>query len=149
MKKIKIKKIRLEDLVPHEQFRKKHKAELHVQIKKDKVLMRPIVVHDIGRHRAGKYMIIDGHHRTQVLKKMGLTYVPAHVLNYFQSHIVVRSWKGNRVWDKEKIIRSALKGKLLKPKSTKHVFVKHGKEAPFQDNDHVEPLIKYRLSRLK
>ncbi len=149
MRKINIKKIRIADLMPHEKFRVKHREELHIQIKNDKVLMRPIAVHELTEQAPGKYVIIDGHHRTQVLKRMGLTYIPANVMDYFSEDIIVRSWDKNKVWDKKRIVARALRGKLLKPKSTKHVFVRYGKEAPFQDNDYIEPSVSYPLSKLK
>lgn len=145
----KIKKIKLVDLIPHEQFREDHRAELAEMIKNDRVLKRPITVYDLGSYKPGKYMIIDGHHRTQALKSLGFAYVPANVIDYFDKRIIVRSWGVDMVWDKKEIVLSALEGKLLKPKATKHVIVRYKKESPFQDNDYVEPLINYPLDELK
>ncbi len=142
-------KIKIEDLVPHEQFREDHKKEIKTQIKKDRMLKRPIVVHDLDFPNKKKYMIIDGHHRTQSLKELGYTYIIAHAIDYHEPTYKVLSWEGDKVWTKHEIIRSALRGELLKPKTTKHVVVMGGKEHPFQDNDHVEPFINFPLEELK
>ncbi len=149
MKTEKIIKIKLEDLVPHEEFRPEHASELVAQIRNDKVLKRPIAVYDLGSYKPGKYMIVDGHHRTEALKEMGLTYIPANVIDYFDRKIVVKSWNIDMVWDKKEIVIGALEGKLLKPKATKHIIVRYKKESPFQDNDYIEPLINYPLEELK
>ena len=149
VKNTKIAKIKLDDLIPHEQFREKHSAELAEMIKNDKVLKRPITVYDLKGYRPGKYMIIDGHHRTQALKSLGFNFVPANVIDYFDKRIIVKSWGVEMVWDKKEIVLGALDGKLLKPKATKHIILRYKKEAAFQDNDYVEPLINYPLEDLK
>ena len=56
MKAEKIIKIKLDDLIPHEQFREEHAQELIAQIKNDKVLKRPIAVYDLGSYKPGKDM---------------------------------------------------------------------------------------------
>ena len=149
MKAEKIVKIKLSDLIPHEQFRPEHAQELTVQIKNDKVLKRPIAVYDLGSYKPGKYMIVDGHHRTEALKALGLTYVPVNVIDYFDRNIMVKSWDVEVVWDKKEIVMGALEGKLLKPKATKHILVQYKEESAFQDNDYIEPIINYPLEDLK
>lgn len=146
MHRPRLEKIRISDLISHE-------ATVPEQIKtsteamlSENVLKRPIVAHFIKGEN--KYLIIDGHHRVESLKGLGCKYVIANIVEYFSEEIRVRSWAGGKQWGKIEVIRSALDGRLMAPKSTKHVIVMYGEERPFHRNDVVEPVIDYPLSQL-
>lgn len=149
MEMINLIRISLSDLLPHEEIRQELKIEMERGIEKEGMLKRPIVVYALDVNGSKKYMIIDGHHRSQSLKDLGCRYVMANCLNYFSDSIKALSWDGNGEWDKREIVKSALVGRLLKPKTTKHVIMVKGKEASFQDNDFVEPLINCPIDKLK
>ncbi len=141
--------MRIEHLLPHERVGKRRVAELKNEIRRDGVLKRPIAVHMLGGANKGKYMIIDGHHRVEALKSLGLTRAPASVVDYFDSRITVRSWRSGKVWDKRSVIRIATIGRLLEPKTTRHTIRIADVERSLHDNDVVEPEMDYPLEELK
>lgn len=144
-----IKILAIADLVPHEQFREDHKEEVKSAISDDGMLKRPIAVYNLEKYGVrGKYLIIDGHHRTQSLKELNCKSIAVNQMDYFDSRIKVHGWSEDKDWDKDVIIRRALRGELLAPKTTKHVIVDADDERVFQDNDDVEPESKYLLSTL-
>lgn len=146
----KIVKIRLVDLLPHELYNEENKKELIGKMNNDLILKRPIAVYDLKpKFDIDKYLIIDGHHTSESLKDLGYSYVLASYLDYFSPIFKVRNWNDNKEWNKYDIIKSALNGRLLEPKTTKHVFVIKDKEYQFHDNDLIEPVIDYPLRLLK
>lgn len=73
-------------------------------------------------------VIIDGHHRYQSLLKMGIKQMPVTFINYSHSSIVPDL---DDLITKEEIIEAALRGNLLKPKSSfHHVINSDGKYYP-------------------
>jgi len=142
-----IKRIEISRLVPHEQFRENHVSEILASFKRDGFQLRPIVIHRLGD--GGLFLILDGHHRTEAARRLNLNYVMANIVDYFDPRIVVRSWGNEAELSKEDIIRIALNGMKVPPKSTKHVVTINGEEAPFQDNDFIEPEIYTSLRALK
>jgi len=146
-----ITKIEIDKLLPHEQTREDHIQELLDQITKDGFLMRPIAVFktNIPGH-SEHFIILDGHHRTGCLKRLGCKHIMANVVDIWDPAIKVGCWADlNKELPKEKIIELALSGKDLKPKTTKFIFCSGGQNAPFQDNDLVEPKIFTPLEELK
>ena len=64
-------------------------------------------------------VIIDGHHRYYVLKKLNFKQMPITKIDYDNENIATHMIKG-RGLSKEDIINTALEKKLLLPKSTLH-----------------------------
>ena len=64
-------------------------------------------------------VIIDGHHRYYVLKKLGYKKVPISLINYNSPKIITHDIRDKQL-DKSFIIECAASGKLLKPKSSMH-----------------------------
>lgn len=69
----KFKLLKLEKLKPHEQIQLGHFKELKKEILSDGFLKEPIIV-DINT-----MVVLDGHHRFNILKKLGYKFVPAWV----------------------------------------------------------------------
>ncbi|WBA57171.1 ParB N-terminal domain-containing protein [Providencia sp. 21OH12SH02B-Prov] len=68
------------------------------------------------------YAIMDGHHRFEVAKKLGLRRVPAVMLNYNLPSVQVISWREDFVINKS-IVQSYIKDKKVFPhKTTKHII---------------------------
>ncbi|MDG4696929.1 ParB N-terminal domain-containing protein [Providencia sp. CRE-3FA-0001] len=68
------------------------------------------------------YAIMDGHHRFEVAKKLGLRRVPAVMLNYNLPSVQVISWREDFVINKS-IVQSYIKDKKIFPhKTTKHII---------------------------
>lgn len=141
-----IKKIEINKLIPHEDFREDHAVEVLGWFERDGFQLRPIAVHKLSE---GSFLILDGHHRTEAARRLNLKFVMASVLDYFDHMIVVESWDNGRVFSKEEIIQLATDGKKVPPKSTKHIIKINGQNMVFQDNDFVEPKIYTNLEALK
>jgi len=64
-------------------------------------------------------MIIDGHHRFNALKELGVNEIPVTFINYMDSSIRTHNVKLLQL-SKKKLIENSLKKKLFEPKSTIH-----------------------------
>lgn len=63
-------------------------------------------------------MIIDGHHRFAVLKRLGLDFAPVTLVNYDSPYI--KAHIDNSI-NKDVILSACLTSNLLPPKSSKHM----------------------------
>ena len=108
-----IKIISINQLKPHEQTCPDHLFRLQSKIAGDGIFTHPIVV-----DRTTK-IILDGHHRHRVLERLGYTKIPCLVADYLSSQIKLTSRCQSDI-KKETIIKHALRGRLLRPKTTKH-----------------------------
>lgn len=70
-KEIKIIKNNL--IKPHEKIRKKHAAEILAQIKRDQLVVNPIIV------EKNTMVLLDGHHRFHAIKQLGLSSSPVYL----------------------------------------------------------------------
>ncbi len=77
------------------------------------ILISSIIVCDQSK------IIIDGHHRYHALKQFGVKKIPVTFINYNSKEI--KAYFDDRI-SKKKIIEIVNKGKLLPPKSSKHVI---------------------------
>ena len=66
-------------------------------------------------------VIIDGHHRYYVLKKLGYEKVPVTLIKYDSKKIITHNIKDKQL-SKKFIIKSAMSKKLLEPKSSMHHY---------------------------
>ena len=104
-------------LKQHERIRKKHLNELLKQIQEDGFISDPIVVDK------NTMIILDGHHRFNVIKKLGLSFSPVYLVNYKSKEIKVSQWReGGEKITKELVLKAGLSGKLLRPKTSKHLI---------------------------
>lgn len=106
----------------HEEIRPEHVKELFAEITNDGMVKQPIIVDQ-------KTMIVlDGHHRTTALKNMGITKIPAFLVDYQSEEIMVAAWRRGERVTKEMVIEAALSGKLLPPKTSRHILSKQTME---------------------
>lgn len=113
-KKIKI--IQSTLLKQHEKINKNHLRVLFNQIKQDGVINDPIIVDK------NTLIILDGHHRFNVLKKLGFSTIPVYFVDYKSKKIKVSSWREGEKVTKELVIQAGLSGKLQRPKTSKHLM---------------------------
>lgn len=67
-------------------------------------------------------IILDGHHRYNVFKKMKLAKIPVFYVDYSDNRIVVDSWSGKKI-TKQDVIDKVASGKVFPLKTTKHMFL--------------------------
>ncbi|NPA23964.1 MAG: ParB N-terminal domain-containing protein [Crenarchaeota archaeon] len=83
--RIELKRIRISKLIPHESTIEERVRELIESIRRTG-LQEPIIVD------SETYMIIDGHHRVEACKRLGITKIPALLVNYLDDDIELRRW---------------------------------------------------------
>ena len=104
-----------ERLDPHRLF------NLKAEIESDGILKRPIAV-DMNTN-----VVLDGHHRIGALRLLGCSKIPVLFVDYQSPKIGVKTAENGKEYPKHKVIEAALRGELLKPKSTWH-YVTFSKE---------------------
>jgi len=104
-------------LKSHEEIRPELLEKLVAEIKTDGYLRKPVLVED--RY----FVILDGHHRFEALKKLGCKRVPCYVVDYFDEAIYLTTWPGAKHTNvkKEDVLKMAADGKLYPPKTTRHI----------------------------
>ncbi|VVB61172.1 ParB-like nuclease domain protein [uncultured archaeon] len=107
--------IDISDLKPHEEIDPKRVFQIQESIIKEG-LKHPIVVDKLTK------IILDGHHRYNVMKSLKIDKVPVFYVDYFDSRIVVDSWNGLKL-TKNDVINNVREGKLFPNKTTKHMFI--------------------------
>lgn len=112
---IKIELIPIELLRPHEQIIDKHVEELLEDIRRRGVLIKPILVDE------KTLTILDGHHRVEALRRLGAKYVPAVLVDYDDECVSVGTWRHEWKVTKSLVRSTALSGKLLPPKTSRHI----------------------------
>jgi len=103
-------------LKSHEQVVEPHVEELMSEIERDGVLRDPIYVDVVSK------VILDGHHRTEALKRLGCRRIPAVLVRYFSPEIRVESWRPGVKVTKREVIYRGLNGIKFPPKTSRHVF---------------------------
>jgi len=107
----------ISDLKPHEMIIPSRLEEIKKQILITRGIDYPIIVD----RKTG--VILDGHHRYTCIKELWIKKIPCFLVDYFSPEIKVWTWKENEVpLGKEEIIKRALAGNILSPKSTRHTY---------------------------
>jgi len=106
--------LKIDGLKPHEQIQFDHLHKLKKEILEDGFLEKPIIV-DINTK-----VILDGHHRFNIIRELGLKLISIWLINYQSEEVQVIAWKKGENVTKEDVLRAGLTGKLLKPKTSRH-----------------------------
>jgi hypothetical protein len=67
--------------------------------------------------------ILDGHHRYNAFKKLGLKYIPAFLVDYAEDYISVYPLRKEIAVSKTLIIETALRKITYPPKTSRHVYI--------------------------
>ena len=110
----------LEELKEHEEIRPEYLETLKNEILSDGILKMPICV---DRKTC---IILDGHHRLHALKRLGCKKIPVVLVDYQSQGIKVIPWREGEKITKEKIIDTALSGKRMPSKTSKHMIILDG-----------------------
>lgn len=108
--------LRIEELREHEEIRPPYLEELKNEILSDGILKMPIAVD------RKTYIILDGHHRLHALKKIGCKRIPVILFDYQSPEIEVCPHREGETVTKEMVIQTALEGKRMPPKTSKHMI---------------------------
>ncbi len=115
-KKAKLAIVPIDKLKPHEKIDERHLECLMDIIVRDGVLIKPLLVD------AKTMIILDGHHRYEILKRLGKRYVPVLLVDYDSDIVDVGSWRKDWTVSKELVRKAGLSGKLLPPKTSRHIL---------------------------
>jgi histidinol-phosphate/aromatic aminotransferase/cobyric acid decarboxylase-like protein len=108
-------KIPLEQIKSHEEHISERKNKLLEYLNDNDYFILPSIILD-----STNFVILDGHHRLNILKDLGKKEEYVLLINYNSESIIPH--ETNNVTKKE-IIEAGLSGKLLPSKSSKHVFI--------------------------
>lgn len=105
-------------LKPHEGVTAEQVERTVQEIRSEGFVRKPVLVED--EH----LVILDGHHRVEALKEIGCRRVPCYLVDYRSEDLTVTTWPGAVVDSvtKGEVIRRALAGNLLPPKTTRHIL---------------------------
>jgi ParB-like chromosome segregation protein Spo0J len=112
--------IDLEALKEHEEIRPDYLEELKNEILSDGILKMPIAVDKTT------YIILDGHHRLHALRRIGCKRIPCILFDYHSSEIEVLPQREGESVTKEMIVETALAGRRMLPKTSKHMVMIEG-----------------------
>lgn len=107
-------------LKEHEQIRPEYLEQLKNEILSDGILKMPIAVDK------ATYIILDGHHRLHALKKIGCRRIPVILFDYRSPEIEVIPHRDGETVTKEMVIQTALAGRRMPPKTSKHMIMIEG-----------------------
>ena len=132
--------IDIEELKEHEEIRPDYLEELKNEILSDGILKMPIAVDE------KTYIILDGHHRLHALKKIGCKRIPVILFDYQSPEIEVLPHREGESVNKEMIIQTALAGRRMPPKTSKHMILIEGE---LKHISILETVINIPLEKLK
>lgn len=105
------------------------------EILEEGTLRMPIVVDG----RTG--VILDGHHRYHVLRRLGAELIPAFLVNYNSQEVSVFPRRIGYKVSKQLVVDMAVEGRLMPPRTTRHVL----EVEPMPVNIPLTKLLKIRL----
>jgi hypothetical protein len=132
--------IDLEALKEHEQIRPDYLEELKNEIVSDGILKMPIAVDKTT------YIILDGHHRLHALRRLGCKRIPCILFDYQSPEIQVLPHREGETVTKEMIVKIALTGRRMPPKTSKHMVMIEGE---LKHISILESVINIPLEKLK
>ncbi len=124
----------------HEEIRPEYLEQLKDEILSDGILKMPIAVDKTT------YIILDGHHRLHALKKIGCKRIPVILFDYQSPEIEVIPHREGETVTKEMVIQTALAGRRMPPKTSKHMVMI---ESELKHISILETVINVPLEKLK
>lgn len=102
----------------HEEIDEAAVRRLLRRLRTDGVFAEPIWV------ARGSYVVLNGHHRVEALRRLGARRIPAWVLDYESDLVTLEPWRPGISVTKSEVVRRARTGALYPPKSTRHRVTK-------------------------
>ncbi|CAE8705028.1 unnamed protein product [Polarella glacialis] len=113
--------VHIDDLKPHEEVLEDRSNKLQDYVRDLPVKILPAIIVD-----SQYQVVIDGHHRLSLFRAAGMTIVPVVSVNYDHEDILVNPPGVMSDVQKETVIGSAVRGKMLPPKSSQHMVRSRG-----------------------
>jgi len=132
--------VEINDLKEHEEIRPPYLEELKNQILCDGILKMPIAVD------RETYVILDGHHRLQALKRIGCTRIPVLLVDYQSPDIRVHAQREGETVTKEMVLETGLCGGRMPPKTSRHMVLLDGE---LHHISAIETVVNIPLERMK
>ena len=111
--------IPLEVLKPHEQVIQKKVTQLEKMTMRWNAYTKPLLVD------GATGTILDGHHRFEIAKRLGLQCLPCVVVDYLEDDsIALMLWPNSdrEVITKQDVIDAGMSGDLMSPKTSRHLL---------------------------
>lgn len=108
--------ITLDKIIETEEHDKKTLAELVTKIESEGSWTVPVIL------EYSTQAIMDGHHRYNAAKKIGLSRIPCILMDYDKSGVVLRSWREDYDINVNNIFEMINKSKKYPIKTTRHLF---------------------------
>jgi ParB-like chromosome segregation protein Spo0J len=115
---MKIELIEIKKLKPHEKTNLAHLEKLKKRVLIDGKIRNPIIID------RNSLTILDGHHRVETVRLLGLNKIPAYLVNYNDSKIKVFPFRKNIRVSKRAVLAHAKHDNKFPPKTTRHVIPK-------------------------
>lgn len=108
--------LEVDKLKPSEEFSEDNLQYWLANIKEDNIWTVPILV---DRYH---YVILDGHHRYNIAKRLGLKYVPVVLTTHANPLIELCAWRENEVVTPQMVIDMGNSDKVFPYKTTRHII---------------------------
>ena len=111
--------IPVEVLKPHEQVIQKKVTQLEKMTMRWNAYTKPLLVD------GATGTILDGHHRFEIAKRLGLQCLPCVVVDYLEDDsIALMLWPNSdrEVITKQDVIDAGMRGDLMSPKTSRHLL---------------------------
>ena len=96
-------------------------SDSRVKNMKEKMLKNSLWIRPISVEK-NNMLILDGHHRFNVAKKLGFKYIPSELFDYKDQNVSVWSLRKDCIVTKELVIKNAKSGNIYPYKTAKHKF---------------------------
>jgi hypothetical protein len=108
--------MKIEELRIHEAIQEKLLEDFINILKDDGVFKFPILVDEKD------YVVLDGHHRVEALKRMGYTKIPVYLVDYWDDAIEVTTWPEADIENvtKDMILEMGKSDEVFPPKTSRH-----------------------------
>jgi L-serine kinase (ADP) len=104
----------IEKLLAHEEVEEENVAELVAELERTKVFTDPIWV------ARGSWVILNGHHRVEALRRLHAARVPVWLLDYETDMVSLEPWRPGLPITKTEVVRRAQERRPFPPKTTRH-----------------------------
>ncbi len=124
-----LKLLPLSRLKPHEETTEGRTQKMVRRLKKDGVLKSPVLV------EKGDFIVLDGHHRVEAFKRLGIKKIPCRVVDYDDPAIKVKPRRKSIPITKDIVRAKVRKGGVFPHKTTMHIYPGKRKRYNFKLED--------------